>query len=408
MPLPILPDPVFARALAFLTDLTAISSPSGDPAGLERAAGLLAEALRARGFAPEVREESGLPLLVAGQPAAADGYLLLLGHLDTVLPATPPQLAGDRLLATGGIDMKGGFAALVGALDLLAHHGVEPAADLLVVAVPDEEVGGELSRRATARWGPAARAVWVLEPGEPVPAKNGGTAGETLVAGRRGMFDWRATVRGRAAHSGSYYWEGRSALDAAARLAVAAQGLSRQGGGPTINCGRLVAGDASFVEELATAHGQLGTDRQLNVVPDRALLEGEARFLTTHQGVKLAGRLAALAGEIACLTETAIDFRSGPAIPPVDPNGPQRTWCERAVALAARRGWRLDLEEERGGISFPNFLPDPGRVPVLDGLGPTGGGMHTREEFVDLTSLRRRIVLLADMLAADAKAQLPD
>jgi glutamate carboxypeptidase len=78
------------------------------------------------------------------------------------------------------------------------------------------------------------------------------------------------------------------------------------------------------------------------------------------------------------------------------------------VALAARRGWRLDLEEERGGISFLNFLPDPGRVPVLDGLGPVGGGMHTREEFVGLTSLRRRIVLLADLLAADAGAELPD
>ena len=75
------------------------------------------------------------------------------------------------------------------------------------------------------------------------------------------------------------------------------------------------------------------------------------------------------------------------------------------MASAARRGWRLDLEEERGGISFPNFLPDPGRIPVLDGLGPVGGGMHTREEFVDLNSLRRRIVLLADLLAADAGAE---
>jgi acetylornithine deacetylase/succinyl-diaminopimelate desuccinylase-like protein len=44
-------------------------------------------------------------------------------------------------------------------------------------------------------------------------------------------------------------------------------------------------------------------------------------------------------------------------------------------------------------------LPDPGRLPVLDGLGPVGGGMHTREEYVELRSLQRRIVLLADLLA---------
>jgi len=30
--------------------------------------------------------------------------------------------------------------------------------------------------------------------------------------------------------------------------------------------------------------------------------------------------------------------------------------------------------------------------------------MHTREEFVDLESLARRVVLLADLLAADAKS----
>lgn len=41
-------------------------------------------------------------------------------------------------------------------------------------------------------------------------------------------------------------------------------------------------------------------------------------------------------------------------------------------------------------------------MPVLDGLGPVGGGMHTREEFVDLASLHRRIVLLADLFEADA------
>jgi glutamate carboxypeptidase len=38
-------------------------------------------------------------------------------------------------------------------------------------------------------------------------------------------------------------------------------------------------------------------------------------------------------------------------------------------------------------------------VPVVDGLGPVGDGMHTRDEWLDLGSLDRRIVLLADLLA---------
>ncbi|MBZ0089741.1 MAG: hypothetical protein K8H90_05110, partial [Thermoanaerobaculia bacterium] len=90
----------------------------------------------------------------------------------------------------------------------------------------------------------------------------------------------------------------------------------------------------------------------------------------------------------------------GMSVPPVDPRGPGAALVERAVALAAARGFRLEVETDRGGISFPNYLIDPARVPVVDGLGPVGDGMHTRAEWLDLASLERRAVLLADLLAS--------
>jgi glutamate carboxypeptidase len=216
------------------------------------------------------------------------------------------------------------------------------------------------------------------------------------------MFAWHLAIRGRSAHSGLAYWEGRSALAAAARWAAAAEALSLRGPGPTVNCARLVAGDAAFVEELASEAGLLASDRCLNVVPDRAVVVGEARFLKAAEGEAMTRRLSGLASDIARETGASFDFRAELPIPPVDPDGPHGELSERAVELAARRGWRLVLDRERGGISFPNFLSDPSRIPILDGLGPVGSGMHTRDEFVDLTSFRRRIVLLADLLAADA------
>ncbi len=417
-----LPPDLFAATLALLAELTAISSASGDAAGLERIAARLAAVLAARGLEVEIRQGleaggsgkaagpgGGGPVVVARGPAAAagSGYLLLIGHFDTVLPATVPRRDGDRLVATGAIDMKGGLATLAGALDLLARRGVTPPADLLVVAVPDEEVGGELARAAVKRWGAGARSLWVLEPGEP-----GGTPGaETLVGGRRGLFDWRLEARGKSAHSGLHLAEGRSALLAAARwcleATVAPDATAASGARPAVNVGRLVAGDASFVGDLAAAHAWLGTERQLNVVPDAAIAEGEARFSTAASGEEIARRLAGLAAAIGAETGTDLAFRHGRMIPPVDPRGAQQAWCACAMALAAARGWRLEIEEERGGISFPNFLPDPGRLPVLDGLGPIGGGMHTRDEYVDLVSLSRRIVLLADLLQEDAASPLP-
>jgi glutamate carboxypeptidase len=397
-----LPEAIFRDTLDLLRELTGISSPSGDPEGLQRMAERLAAALKERGLSTEIREEPSaeagqpLPVLHAQGADISRGHLLLIGHLDTVLPAAEPRIEDGRLVATGGIDMKGGLATLAGALDLLRHRGQAHSPDLLFVAVPDEEVGGELSRSAVKRWGESARALWVLEPGEPT----GG--GETIVAGRRGMFQWQLEARGQASHSGLHYWEGRSALIAAARWAAKAEALSRRDGGPTVNVGRLVAGDATFVDDLAASASLLGTERQLNVVPDRAVAEGEARFLRAIESDELARALEALARDVAVETGTSVTFGQGQFIPPVDPYGPQTAWTRRAVDLAADRGWELEIETERGGISFPNFLPDPGRIPVLDGLGPVGGGMHTREEFVDLESLARRIVLLADLLAVDA------
>ncbi len=396
-----LPQPLFERTLRLLQDLTAISSPSGDLPGLRRISSRLSEELAARGLTPEIREEAGedgipQPVLLARGADTSRGHLLLIGHMDTVLPAAEPRIEGGRLVATGAIDMKGGLAAFLGALDLMAHRGVKPPPDLLLVVVPDEEVGGPISHAAVRTWGAGARALWVLEPGEP---SSGDASAETMVAGRRGMFDWRLTVKGQASHSGLHYWEGRSALDAAARWCAGAQALSARNGGPTVNVGRLVAGDASFVEDLGAAHALLGTERQLNVVPDRAVAEGEARFLRRSEEAGVEKSLLALLDRISAETGTRMDFTRLPLIPPVDPDGPHAAVCERAAALAAAQGWTLEIERERGGISFPNFLPDPGRLPVLDGLGPVGGGMHTRDESMDLRSLARRVVLIADLLA---------
>jgi glutamate carboxypeptidase len=402
-----LEEDLLQDAVALLTRLSATSSPSQDPQGLREMSESLAGELRARGLAVAIREEPdehGVLLPVVEAVGSADGPaadlrppILLVGHFDTVLPAAPPRLVEGRLIATGAIDMKGGIVAFLKALDLLALRGGHRPA-LRLVLVPDEEVGGAISRRAVATAGTAARALWVLEPGEPT------AGGETLVTGRRGMFHWRVEARGRTAHSGLAFWSGRSAVVAIAEWIERAAALSRPQGGPTVNVARVVAGERSFVDSLgAGVQTLLGTAHQLNVVPDHAVAEGEARFLRVEEEEILARELAALAGTIAARREVALDFRREASIAPVDPACLPRTQADRAVRLAAEAGWRLEREEDRGGISFPNFLPDPGRIPVLDGLGPVGGGMHTREEFVEVASLARRIQLLADLLQSEAE-----
>jgi glutamate carboxypeptidase len=166
----------------------------------------------------------------------------------------------------------------------------------------------------------------------------------------------------------------------------------------TVNVARLVAGTADFVDSLAHGHHLLGTSNQINVVPDRAVAEGEVRFLATREGRQVMTRLEALVAKLAASSDVEVAFHPGKTVQPVDPRGASQKLVERAVEFAAARGWRLEVEEDRGGVSFPNYLTEPTRVPILDGLGPVGEGMHTRGECVDLRSLARRSVLLADLL----------
>jgi glutamate carboxypeptidase len=153
------------------------------------------------------------------------------------------------------------------------------------------------------------------------------------------------------------------------------------------------------VNELSANAGLLGTARQLNVVSDRAVAEGEFRYLTAAEGAAAGEELARLAGRVAGEHGVSMRLALGATVPPVSPRGPGAELARRAVALAETRGFHLELEEDRGGISFPNFLAEPGRIPVVDGLGPIGDGMHTREEWLDLGSLERRTVFFADFLA---------
>jgi glutamate carboxypeptidase len=391
------PSSILDRSVEVLRELCSISSASGDTEGLYRMTEALGRELTPLGLLPEVHAESGLngsaqPVFIARGSGIGENRTLLLGHLDTVLPAIPPRMEGSRLMGTGALDMKGGFAALVGALQLLRKKGERPPDDLMLVGVPDEEVGGPVSIEAVRRWGGSAHTVLVLEPGAP------SDGGETLVTGRRGLTVWRLDARGRAAHSGVAYWDGRSALAAAANWAATVQRMSEIGDGPVVNVGRIVGGDSEFVSDVGEEHRFIGTSERLNIVADRCLVEGEVRYLHPEDDRRVLTAMRDLASSIGGEWGVEMSFDEVEDIPAMLPSDSGNQLAEYLVQAAERNGWRLELEPNRGGVSFPNLLPDPSSLSVIDGLGPVGGGMHTREEYVSLESLERRIGLIAEAL----------
>lgn len=132
-----------------------VNPPGNERAAVECLRRILADA----GFQCELLgARAERPNLVARLKGARDGpTLCYLGHVDTVL-ADPSEwtrdpwsgeLAEGFMWGRGSLDMKSQVAAEVAAAAGLAREGWRPArGELLVVAVVDEETGGELG----AKW----------------------------------------------------------------------------------------------------------------------------------------------------------------------------------------------------------------------------------------------------------------
>ncbi len=185
-----------------------------NPPGRERPAQtLLAERLTAAGFECELlgaTEER--PNLVARLRGAADGpTLCLLGHTDTVLADASAwsrdpfsgDLADGFIWGRGAIDMKSQVAAEVAAAVALAGAGWRPAhGELSIVAVVDEETGGELGARwLTAEHPEKVRCQMLLNEGAGACFEYGGRRRYGVSVAEKGVFRFSLTTRGAAAHA---------------------------------------------------------------------------------------------------------------------------------------------------------------------------------------------------------------
>jgi acetylornithine deacetylase len=96
------------------------------------------------------RDFSGRPNLVGTLAGSGGGRsLILLGHADVVSEGkgwTRKPFAAERdegnVYGRGTSDMKGGMAAAIGALEVLAEVGLRPRGDVIFASVVDEEAGG--------------------------------------------------------------------------------------------------------------------------------------------------------------------------------------------------------------------------------------------------------------------------
>ncbi|WP_213773722.1 M20/M25/M40 family metallo-hydrolase [Bradyrhizobium sp. dw_78] len=148
--------------------------------------------------------------LAGGQPGRR---LIFSGHLDTYPVGDerqwtrPPYLAETHdgfLYGRGSCDMKGGIAASIMAMRLLAEQAMPFPGEIVLVLAGDEESMGELGTQAVIDSIPECRGDAVIVPDVGSP--------NVLRIGEKGMIWLRLEVAGKASH-GAHTHRGVNAVD---------------------------------------------------------------------------------------------------------------------------------------------------------------------------------------------------
>lgn len=139
--------------------------------------------------------------------------VILSGHLDTypigeTRTWTMPPLGGiirdGRLYGRGAADMKGGIAAALRVLEIMAATREEWCGELVVALAGDEESMGEQGTQVLIDNSPACRDGLVIVPDVGSPG--------IVRCGEKGMVWLRLTAHGKAAH-GAHVHRGANAID---------------------------------------------------------------------------------------------------------------------------------------------------------------------------------------------------
>lgn len=360
-----------AKYLALLEEMVNIDSGTGDAEGLARVGAIIRREAARLGYG--FRTMTG--------PDGTEHYyvhrgqgkrILLIAHIDTVFPqgtvaVRPFTREGEIARGPGVSDCKSGVVTILGALERLGRVG-ETTAEIGCLFNCDEEIGSPGSRGIIETLAREAQAVLVVEPSE---------EGETITVARKGIGRFKLEVFGKAAHSGASFEEGRSAILELAHKILLIHDLTDLSAGITLNTGVIHGGTKS------------------NVIPEYAVADIDLRIVALGQEQDIIKRMNQIAAthHIEGITAKLSGGITRPPMPRTSQNMELYSLFQKVAS-----GMGLELGRcESGGGSDANFVAALG-IPVVDGVGPIGGGHHAETEYLNLPSLLQRIELLAQCL----------
>ena len=360
-----------------LEQLVNTDSGSHDLEGLRKVASCLKEQYLKAGW--HVREhflhEKTGPLLEISNRPDCDRYdFLLVGHYDTVFEkgtaaARPFRIEGDKAYGPGVDDMKAGDLVIYETVISLKPEVLDRL-NIGIVHNPDEEINSIYSREKLKEIGRRADKIFIFE---------SNLNSDTHCVSRKGLLNYRIRFTGKAAHAGYlFYRDCASAINELAHFVTELTALMDREKETSVNVGTIKGGSA------------------LNVVAAEAELGVEMRFKTNEEKERIRQEVAAL---VASPHDPQIRVEITDYLETSPWN--QSEACRKYVEYL-----REHLGEfrtgERAGLSDGNHLQEVCDI-IIDGMGPKGGGAHTPEEWLDLSSIDRTIGLMKRIIELEGE-----
>ncbi|UEM01954.1 M20/M25/M40 family metallo-hydrolase [Skermanella rosea] len=363
--------------LTTLEELVAIDSGTGNAEGLSKVEGILVERLKALGAEVEVTpaQPSAGNNIVGTLKGSGEAKFLLMVHYDTVFgPGTaaerPFRVDGERVLGPGVADAKGGLAMILHSLKLLRDQGFDRYGSITVLFNPDEEMGSGGSKKMIADLARGQDYVFSYEP----PDK------DAVTTATNGINTVYLDVKGRASHAGSAPEEGRNAVTELAHQIVQLKDLGDPAKGTTVNWTIVKGGE------------------KRNIIPPAASAEADMRYsdLTEYDRV-LADGQRIIADKL--IPDTEVSFRIEKGRPPLARNPGSEQLAALAKQLYGRIGQTVEPVAMRFGTDAGYaYFPDSPKPAVLETMGVVGAGLHSPEEYVELSSIAPRLYLTTSLI----------
>lgn len=400
-------DDNYDASLSFLETVVNINSGTMNHEGVKAAGAEFQTALKDVGFDKvewiDQSEVDRAGHVVAEREGSEGAKLLLIGHLDTVFPKDSPvqtfRRDGDKIWGPGVADMKGGDVVMLYALKALDDLGLLDDAQVKVVLTGDEEMTGkpiEKSRKdliGAAQWADVALNFEGAEAG-------------VAVSSRRGSSGWRLTTTGVRRHSSGIFSEevGAGAVFEAARILNAFYEELSAEEYLTFNPGVILGGTDVTYDPAATRGRAFG---KTNVVAQKVVVDGGLRFISEAQKEDARRRMREIVERHLPQTGATIEFEdSYPAMPPTKNN---QTLLEIYSDVSEDLGFGPveGNDPAKRGAADVSFAA-PYVKASMDGLGVSGEGAHTPEEYMELASFKdataRAAILIYRLTRADAPA----